>query len=229
MKRIIDFHSHILPGADHGCMDVAEAVAQLRLAARFGTTDIVATPHFEPENDTVTSFLARRQEAIELLLPRLTPDMPRVYVGAEVLLCEGMENMAGLERLAVEGTKLLMLERPSLLLTDSLAETIDLIREKGFTVLLAHVDRYDVMETCRILYPGVWAQLNSESVVPIFGRKKWLRFCYDGMVGAIGSDLHGVPKDYNGFPKMPSAMKQEFDNTMQISEKLLSGAIPLNP
>lgn len=229
MKRIIDFHSHILPGADHGCMDVAEAVAQLRLAARNGTTDIVATPHFEPENDTVDAFLSRRQAAVERLLPRLTSDMPRVYVGAEVLLCEGMENMPGLSRLTVMGTKLLMLERPFLPLADGIAETVAAIREQGFDVLLAHVDRYNVMETCRILYPGVWAQLNSESVAPFFGRKKWLRFCYDGMVGAVGSDLHGVPANYNRFARLPSAMKDEFDRTMEISEKLLEGAIPLNP
>ena len=60
MQRIIDFHSHILPNADHGCSDVREALRQLRLAKKFGTTDIVATPHFEPENDTVSSFPFRR-------------------------------------------------------------------------------------------------------------------------------------------------------------------------
>jgi len=227
MQRIIDFHSHILPGADHGCTDVREALLQLRIARRFGTTDIVATPHFEPENDTVSSFLERRQAAADRLLPYLTAEMPRVFVGAEVLLCEGMEKMPDLEKLTVTGTKLLLLERPFLPLTDGMAETIAAIRERGFDVLLAHVDRYKVQETCRVLYPGVWAQLNSEALTSMFTRKKWLRFCYDGMVGAVGSDLHGVPQDYNAFGKLPRIMKDEFFETMTVSERLLSDAIPL--
>ena len=80
MQRIIDFHSHILPNADHGCSDVREALRQLRLAKKFGTTDIVATPHFEPENDTVSSFLKKREEAVNALLPYLTAELPRVFV-----------------------------------------------------------------------------------------------------------------------------------------------------
>ena len=228
MQRIIDFHSHILPGADHGCTDVREAILQLRLAKRFGTTDIVATPHFEPENDTVASFLKRRDAAVERLLPYLKEEMPRIFVGAEVLLCEGMEKMPDLERLTVTGTKLLLLERPFLPLTDGMAATIAAIRERGFDILLAHVDRYKVQETCQVLYPGVWAQLNSESLVSFFGRRKSLRFCYDGMVGAVGSDLHGAPQDYNGFGKLPRLMKDEFYATMSVSERLLADAVPLS-
>ena len=227
MQRIIDFHSHILPGADHGCGDAREAVLQLRLAKRYGTTDIVATPHFEPGSDTVAAFIERRQAAIERLKPHLTGEMPRVFVGAEVLLCEGMEKMADLDKLTVAGTKLLLLERPFLKLTDGMAATIAAIGERGFDVLLAHVDRYKVQETCQVLYPGVWAQLNSESLRSIFTRKKWLRFCYDGMVGAVGSDLHGISQDYNGFGKLPAVMKREFAETMSVSERLLRGAVPI--
>lgn len=227
MQRIIDFHSHILPGADHGCTDVREALVQLRLAKRFGTTDIVATPHFEPENDTVSAFLEKREAAVERLRPYLTAEMPRIFVGAEVLLCEGMEKMPDLDKLAVMGTRLLLVERPFLPLTDGMAATIAAIREKGFDILLAHVDRYKVRETCQVLYPGVWAQLNSEALTPFLTRRKWLRFCYDGMVGAVGSDLHGAPKDYNGFGKLPRVMKDEFFETMSVSERLLRDAIPL--
>lgn len=43
--RLIDIHSHILPGIDDGARTLAESVAMLRMAAAAGTTDIVATPH----------------------------------------------------------------------------------------------------------------------------------------------------------------------------------------
>ena len=95
-------------------------------------TNYEMLPHFEPENDTVSSFLKKREEAVNALLPYLTAELPRVFVGAEVLLCEGMEKMPDLDKLTVAGTNLLLLERPFLPLTDGMAATIAAIREKGF-------------------------------------------------------------------------------------------------
>ena len=111
---VIDFHAHVLPGADHGSRNLEIALRQLRIAAENGTTAIVATPHFEPQNETIAHFLSRRERAAEALLPHLTKDMPRVYLGAEVLLCPNMQNMPELSRLAIEGTDVILLERPFL-------------------------------------------------------------------------------------------------------------------
>src|ERR1017187_9763042 len=40
--RMIDIHSHILPGLDDGAGSMEEAIEMLRMAAAAGTTDIVA-------------------------------------------------------------------------------------------------------------------------------------------------------------------------------------------
>ncbi len=54
-ERVIDIHSHILPGVDDGAETIEQAVEMVRMAAENGTTDIVATPHantefpFDPE------------------------------------------------------------------------------------------------------------------------------------------------------------------------------------
>ena len=227
MSRIIDFHSHILPGADHGSDGIETSLGQLTLLHTAGTQAVVATPHFEPENDTVESFLERRKRATECLLLHLPEKAPAIYIGAEVLLCEGMEAMPGLEKLCVTGTNLLLLERPFLPLTEAMVATVFHIHQLGYRILLAHIDRYDLWETCGILYDGVYAQLNSAALQSAFHRRKWKKLFQDGVIGAFGSDLHGCPTDYNGFSRLPAIYPEFFPAVMEESERLLAGAVPL--
>lgn len=41
----IDTHSHLLPGVDHGCPDLATSLQMARAAWAVGTTTVVCTPH----------------------------------------------------------------------------------------------------------------------------------------------------------------------------------------
>ena len=63
MNKIIDFHSHILPGIDDGSESVEQSIAMLRMEAEQGITHVVATPHFYPRHDTPQRFLQRRKDA----------------------------------------------------------------------------------------------------------------------------------------------------------------------
>ena len=224
---IIDFHAHILPGLDHGCRDLETALSQLRLAAKNGTAAIVATSHFEPHNETVDAFLLRRARAVETLIPHLSADMPRIYLGAEVLLCRGMQNMPSLSRLAIEGTDVLLLERPFLPLDRGIAEAVHDIAAQGFTAVLAHIDRYSAAETRSILYPNVYAQLNSVSMRGFFARKRAMPFLRDGKVVAFGSDLHGASPRYNRFSDLPRLFPSAFADVMANTAALLENAIPI--
>ena len=42
---MIDLHSHILPGLDHGAQTLQDSLAMARMALDSGITTIVATPH----------------------------------------------------------------------------------------------------------------------------------------------------------------------------------------
>jgi hypothetical protein len=46
--RMIDVHSHVLPGIDDGTKELEEAIQFCRLAAERGTEILVATPHHKP-------------------------------------------------------------------------------------------------------------------------------------------------------------------------------------
>ena len=45
--RLVDIHSHILPGVDDGAFDVETSVKLLQMCKEQGITDVIATPHFD--------------------------------------------------------------------------------------------------------------------------------------------------------------------------------------
>ena len=62
--RITDFHSHVLPGADHGSDSVETSERQLELLNGAGIDRVVATPHFYPSDVTVGEFLDLREQIL---------------------------------------------------------------------------------------------------------------------------------------------------------------------
>ena len=108
----LDYHAHILPGCDHGSDGLATSLKQVEMAASAGVKTICATPHFYPHKESVESFLRRRKKTAGLLLRELPENAPLIQLGAEVLICDGMERLDGLNRLCREGTNELLLEMP---------------------------------------------------------------------------------------------------------------------
>jgi hypothetical protein len=62
--RMIDIHSHIIWGVDDGARNREESIAMLRVAAETGTTDIVATPHFDRQSVTGHALSPRDSHAL---------------------------------------------------------------------------------------------------------------------------------------------------------------------
>ena len=188
---IIDFHSHILPCADHGSDGLKTSLRQVELLSEAGIGTVIATPHFYPERHTVESFLKKRNGAAVELISSLPEGSPKIILGAEVLLCEGLDKMDGLDELCIEGTKTVLLEMPMHRWSDGLIETVERISELGLTPVMAHVDRYPIREVERFYgLDGVYFQLNATSLCKLFGKRDYLKMVDSGAVVAIGSDLH---------------------------------------
>ena len=128
MALQIDFHSHVLPGLDHGSRDLKTSLQQL-LMVREGHTDVlVATPHFYPHRMNLARFLAQREESVKLLCDNMDcEDGLRVVVGTETACYPGLENMDGLETLCIAGTNCLLLEMPMTEWKEAHFETVDAI------------------------------------------------------------------------------------------------------
>lgn len=191
----VDFHAHILPGMDHGSRDLTEATAQWRMFGALDLFAVVATPHFYAQTESsVEEFVARRDAAAELLMTNVSGG-PRLALGAEVLLFRGLENMTGLDRLCIKGTNVLLLEMPYGGFGRAEVVTVERIAALGLCPLIAHIDRYPT-DALRLLYQSGCAryQVNAEGMLGLLRRRAayFRKMARDGLVVAIGSDLHGT-------------------------------------
>lgn len=191
---IVDFHAHILPGLDHGSRSSRVTSEQLELAKQSGVNKIVATSHFYPHSENPEKFLARRKSSYEKLLSILNEDSPEVLLGAEVLICDNIEEMPHLDELCLEGTKILLLELPFTEIAKSHVSSVKSLVKQGYHVVLAHADRYSKDDIERFIKVGAKLQLNADSLDKFFLKKHMISWIDRGVVVAIGSDIHGPDK-----------------------------------
>lgn len=225
MIDIVDFHSHILPGADHGSGSVSESLDQLRLASARGIKRIIATPHFYPNSHDVNSYIKRRGLSYNQLLAAMPEDSPEIKLGAEVLICEGIENMPGLERLFIAGTSTLLLELSYTDFHYSYIKSVATLISSGVDVILAHADRYPKENVNQLLDVGARIQLNAESCKSIFLAKHIKQWLDRGCVVALGSDIHGRDhKAYRNFSVAVSRMSRYIDSIKCSSDNVWNKA-----
>ena len=226
---LVDFHSHILPRADHGSDSLNMSIKQLSLAKSAGVTRIIVTPHFYPQSHTVEGFLKKRNASFKRLNPSLQGDMPEIRLGAEVLLCENLHKMEGIKELCVFGTDTILIELPfsehSICHVDSVAELI----KSGLGVVIAHAERYDKSIIEEYISIGARLQLNASVLNKIMKPKHILDWIERGFVIALGSDIHRVDKKaYNHFRKGKFKLandiiyiKEKSDAIWNCSKKLI--------
>ena len=226
----IDFHSHILPGCDHGSRHRSTSCAQLELAVSAGIETICATSHFYPEVENVNDYLSRREASYSALMKYLPDNMkdftkaPRILLGAEVLICDGIARLPELDKLCLEGTNLLLLEMPFTHWTESHFESVEEILErKDIRPIIAHADRYQPNDIERLLDYEIPLQLNVNSLCGMFmpkHLKSWIEY---GNVYALGSDIHGSELGYTPWLKAEKKLKSNFDLIMERAEELIFG------
>ena len=214
---MVDFHTHILPGADHGSHSIDISLRQLALAKKHGVDKIIATSHFYPHVHSVDEFISLRNTSYNNLKKKADADSPQIKLGAEVLLCDGMEKLSGLELLCISGTNILLLELPFDGFEESYVSTVKKIINKGIRVILAHADRYDADSIERLVDVGAKIQLNASAFSCIFPKKHLTYWLKRGLVVALGSDIHGA--DSHAYIRFNRAIKRLGAYASYVSEQ----------
>jgi len=222
---IVDFHTHILPGADHGSDSLKTSLAQLRLARDFGVKRIIATSHFYPNAHTVKGFLKQREEAYLNLLPHLGEELPEVKLGAEVLICSGIERLPELQDLFIEGTNTLLLELPFTHFSEEFYDSVASLISSGAQVVLAHADRYPVDCVEKMISSGATVQLNASALSGLLVPRRYFEWIDRGVVSALGSDIHGVDKRaYKSFVKATLKLGTDANKIKEKSDEIWNKA-----
>jgi protein-tyrosine phosphatase len=194
-----------------------------------GTEIVVATPHFYPHVHNVDEFLNNVEKSLSRLYEVGIEKAPRICVGAEVLICENIEKLDGLDKLCIRGTKILLLELPSEGLSPTHLKTVETIMENGYTVVLAHIDRYikeheDYIKL--LLEMGALAQINPYAMATFGPKKQILNILSTSeSIVAVGSDLHGSSKGaLDGFIKLKKRLGSHYDAINKRAAALLANA-----
>ncbi len=221
--KVIDFHSHILPGVDHGSMDLEMSLEQLRIMEKSGVDIAVATSHFYPHQEELSDFLARRDKAAKELSAANDTSV-KIALGAEVYCVAGLEETEGLQHLTVKGTNTLLLEMPMAYWNTNIIDTVFALADR-FDLVLAHIDRYPSSELEKILYMGFKTQINAENSLRRHNKDRVQRWLSDGVIWALGSDLHGADKlTVKSFEKLQKYLKNDAEYIFRRTEKMLENA-----
>ncbi|MGN1114092.1 MAG: tyrosine-protein phosphatase [Oscillospiraceae bacterium] len=192
---IIDFHSHILPAIDDGSRSIEESVALLDHMAEHGVEKVVATPHFYIEEQSVDSFVKKRNNAYERLKPYLKPEHPEILLGAEVLYSPLLSGNDTLYKLKIQNTDYLLLEMPYHELTPEIIEGVDKIVDfMDLKLVIAHIERYlhftNYKKLCSLMDLDVLGQINVKSLTSRQTKKNCFKLIKSNYVQVLGSDFH---------------------------------------
>lgn len=199
---MIDTHSHILPGLDDGSRNIDESIAMLKILKEQGITHVIATPHFKmtDKSNSIDEFITKRNESYQELkneIDRQRLDLPKIFLGAEVLLTMDFVEAKNKEKLCIENTNIMLIELPYYEWQSWILRMLsDLCNDNNIEPIIAHADRYvdfissDMFD--KLFNLGYKTQVNAEFVdskARIKRLKKWLK---SGQICYIGSDSHGT-------------------------------------
>ena len=221
---ILDFHSHILPGVDHGSDSLETSLKQLVLAEKNGISGIVATSHFYPHSRGAKSFFERRDDAYRRLCEAKGNIRVKLALGAEVLVCSSIERLPDIDKLCIAGTRTLLLELPFADFQSEYCRSIYSLVDSGYEVVMAHAERYDPSWIEETLEAGAKLQLNAK-VFSFFNRRRYAHWLEQGDVVAIGSDIHGAdPRSYKQF-RAAARIAEHYAQIVDFSDGVWNRAI----
>ncbi len=194
---MIDFHSHILPGVDDGSKSTQESLRLLKMLKQQGIDTVVATPHYYAGNEFPENFVDRRQKALIQLQEEKLEGLPEIILGAEIEYYEGISKLDNLDLLSFGPNRLLLIEMPMCKWPELAVKELNTLSHiKGYTVVLAHIERYLKYQTSktwkRLRELGILMQVNASFFNGFFTRRKALSMLYRGEINVIGSDCHNL-------------------------------------
>ena len=174
---MIDIHCHILPEIDDGSSCLEESLDMAQIAVQSGVTDIIATPHFRGEEESLEQKerFARRYEKLKAALAREGSPL-KLHLGAEILCLPQTVELAERHQLpTLAGTEYVLTEFYFDESFDFMDRMLEQIANCGYRIVVAHPERYDAIQFQPELLEkwarrGYVLQVNKGSILGVLGR-----------------------------------------------------------
>lgn len=198
---MIDFHCHILPGIDDGSRDTEMSLGMLRMEREQGVTEIVFTPHFYAQEDSVTHFLKKREHSVSRLkeaAEQSGEELLPMHLGAEVYYFRGMGDASMIPDLCIDDTNTILLEMPFAQWEKNVYEDVtNLIHRQKLNVVLAHIERYYKFQKDKSIWNAIMelpleCQMNAGPFQDWKKRHKCMELLKQHDVVLLGSDAHNL-------------------------------------
>lgn len=193
---LTEYHCHILPGIDDGAQDPETSLAMVERMHEQGVERIVATPHFYAHREpSLEYYLDKRSKAFEKVRGKLA--VSDIRLGAEVAIEHGISEVSGIEKLAFEGTDLILLELPYRGYKEwMLEEAHNISVEYHLRIVFAHIHRYleyySKEEMRRVLSMHAIFQINNEAFETLSQRNFVKSLIKEEKRLIFGSDAHDL-------------------------------------
>ena len=198
---MIDFHNHILPGIDDGSRDSEMSLAMLRMEREQGVTEIVFTPHFYAQEDSVTHFIKKREHSVSRLeetAAQAGEKLMPYHLGAEVYYFRDMGNASMVPDLCIGEGNTILLEMPFDQWEKNVYEdVVNLIRKQELTVVLAHIERYYKLQKDKSIWNAIMelpleCQMNAGPFQDWKRRRMCIGLLKQHEAVLLGSDAHNL-------------------------------------
>ncbi|WP_342528154.1 CpsB/CapC family capsule biosynthesis tyrosine phosphatase [Chryseomicrobium sp. FSL W7-1435] len=196
---MIDIHSHIIWGVDDGPSTKQEAMELIRLAAKEGIEQIIATshalhPNFHADITEVEQKLQELQQMSDEERLGIT-----LYRGHEVRITEDLVEQIRTKQIApLHTSTYVLVEFPSGTVPLFTREILRQLVQAGYRPVIAHPERNKVFASNtkklrELIEAGAFAQVTAGSVSGDFGKEIQrisLKMIDEGLIHCYGSDVH---------------------------------------
>ncbi len=181
---------------DDGARTIEDSLAMVRMAAEHGTTDLVATPHANPEYrfepDVIAARLAEVESAAGVAL--------RLHTGCDFHLSFDniQDAIAHPDKYTIDHKNYLLVEFSDLLIFHNTTEIFERLADAGMIPVITHPERNGLLrqrleQIEEWVENGARVQVTAQSLTGRFGRRAldFARTLLDrGLVHVLASDGH---------------------------------------
>lgn len=224
-----DIHTHILHSIDDGPEKFEQTLELFNAAVEGGCKNLIATPHFYAERHSLDNRLKTADERFNALRSFVLENKLSVSLlcGFEVRYFDGISRIDALNDLCINHSKVILLELEPLPFTEKVVEEILDLDYYGYTVILAHVERYSKIKGFksikRLIEDGrVIAQCNAASFLSGAFQKAAFRLVKEGLVSLVASDMHSMEFRPPNLSEAYAVIEKKFGS--DVKNKLIKNA-----
>ncbi len=221
LSGMTDWHSHVLPGVDDGIKTLDESIEVLKHFDEKGVDTLWLTPHIMEDYPNSTDKL---RACFDELQNAWKGNLKLRLASENMLDSLFEERLASRDLLPIgENADHLLIETSYFSAPMGFDSIIDSIMSAGYFPLLAHPERYKYMnedDYHRLREKGVKMQLNYVSLVGGYGetsKKKSIWLLKNGMIDAVGSDVHRLTSNQALIAQKPSK-KEHLEMLLSVAK-----------